>query len=187
MPRVRASRLWLRSVAPLVLAGVSLLALGCGDDSGGGGRLLSQEQAGDLQSTLSRVEQDVTERNCTGAGEQVATLESQIDSISRLNRSLRRSLRASVRRLETLVTNACDTSTETQTETTPTTPETGPTGETGTTGEEGDEQPPPDEEQQKEKQPKENKKGKVPPGQQNEGGGAGLPGESKSNGSGGQE
>ena len=184
MPRVRASRLWLRFVAPLALA-ASVLASGCGGDSDGGGRLLSQEQAGDLLSTLTQVEQDVTDRDCTGAGEGVATLESQVDSIARLNRSLRRSLRASVRRLETLVSNACEaTDTGTTTETTPTTPEPGPTGATGTTGDQGGEQPPPEEDQPQDKQPKEKKNGKVPPGQQDQGGGAGVPGESGSSGGG---
>ena len=180
MPSARASGLWSRSLALLLVAGACLLALGCGGDSSESGRLLSQEQASDLLGTLNQVEQDVADRDCTSADEQVATLGSQVDAIARLKRSLRRSLRSSVRRLETLVTSACDTTTEAPTETTPTTPETGPTGETGetgTTGEQGDEQPPPEEEQPKEKKPKENKNGKVPPGQQDEGGGAGLPGE----------
>jgi hypothetical protein len=185
MPSVRASGLWSRFLALLLLAGACLLALGCGGNSDGGGRVLSRAQASDLLGTLSKVEQDITDRNCTSASEQVATLQSQLDSISRLERSLRRSLRSSARRLETLVRSACDTSTEAPTETTPTTPETGPTGETGTTGAQGDEQPPPEQGQPKEKQPKEKKNGKVPPGQQNQGGGAGLPGESNSNGNGG--
>ena len=183
MPRVRASRLWLRTLALLLLAGACLLPLGCGGDSDGGGRLLSQEQAGDLLGTLRQVEQDVADRDCAGASEQVATLESQVGAIARLERSLRRSLRTSVRRLETLVASACEPAAEPQTETTPTTPEPAPTGTTGTEGDE--EQQPPDEEK-----PKDNKgqgpDGQGPPGQQDEGGGAGLPGESNSNGGGNQ-
>jgi hypothetical protein len=187
MPPVRASRLWLRKVALLLLAGACLLPLACGGDSDGGGRLLSQEQAGDLLGTLRQVEQDVANRDCAGASEQVATLESQIGAIARLQRSLRRSLRASVRRLETLVASACEPVTETPTETTPTTTEPDPTGPTGESGNEGDEEQPPEEEK-----PNENKgqgqgpDGQGPPGQQDEGGGAGLPGESNSNGGGSQ-
>ena len=190
MPRVRASRLWLRLVAPLVLAAASLLASGCGGDSDGG-RLLSKEQAGNLLSTLTQVEQNVTERDCTGATEQVATLDSQVDAIARLGRTLRRSLRASVRRLETLVSDACEPAAAPP-ETTPTTPE------PGTTGEEGEE-PPPDvkqkaeEEKRKEEEAKRKEEEKQKEGTGNEfrgqggqGGGAGLPGESDPNGGGSQ-
>jgi hypothetical protein len=186
MPRVRASRLWRRSVAPLLVAGLvagACLIVACGSESGGG-RLLSAEQASDLRSTLTKVEQDVADRDCTGAAQEVSTLQSQLDSISRLDRSLRRSLRASVRRLETLVSDACDTTTAAPTETTPTTPDEGPTGTTGTTGSEGDEEPPPDEEKPKKDKPNKGEDGQTPPGQENQGGGAGLPGESNSNGSG---
>jgi hypothetical protein len=183
MPPVRASGLWLRSLALLLLAGACLLALGCGGGDSDGGRLLSREQAGDLLGTLSQVEQDVSDRNCESASQQVATLDSQVDAIARLDRSLRRSLRASVRRLETLVSDACAPVEEAPTETTPTTPEPGPTG---ATGDEGDEQQSPEEEQPKEKKPKDENgqgpNGQGPPGQLDEGGGAGLPDESKSDG-----
>ena len=186
MPRVRASRLWRRSVAPLLVAGLlaaACLIAACGDDSGGG-RLLSSGQASDLRSTLSKVEQDVADRDCTGAGQEISTLQSQLASISRLDSSLRRSLRASVRRLETLVSDSCDTTTTAPPETTPTTPDEGPTGATGTTGSEGDQEPPPDEKKPKKDKSNQGQDGQTPPGHQNEGGGAGLPGESNSNGSG---
>ena len=120
MPRVRASRLWRRSVAPLLVAGLlagACLIAACGGDSGGG-RLLSSGQASDLRSTLSKVEQDVADGDCTAADQEVSTLQSQLDSISRLDRSLRQSLRASVRRLETLVSDSCDATTTAPTETT---------------------------------------------------------------------
>src|SRR5687767_14869912 len=125
MPRVRASRLWLRSVARLLVAGLlagACLITACGSDSGSG-RLLSAEQASDLRGTLSKVQEDVAARDCTGAAQEVSTLQSQLGSIARLDRELRRSLRASVRRLETLVSNACETTVTEPTETTPTTPE----------------------------------------------------------------
>ena len=173
-------------MAPLLVAGLlagACLIAACGGDSGGG-RLLSSGQASDLSSTLSKVEQDVADGDCTAADQEVSTLQSQLDSISRLDRSLRQSLRASVRRLETLVSNSCDTTTTAPPETTPTTPDEGPTGATGTTGSEGDQEPPPDEKKPKKDKPNKGKDGQTPPGQQNEGGGAGLPGESNSNGSG---
>jgi hypothetical protein len=125
-----------RALLGLVAAG--LLASGCGDDSGDG-RVLSRKQASDLRGTLSQVEQSLAAKNCTGAEQQVAAFREEVDSIHRLDRDLRSALRASTRRLETLVSGDCETETTTppETETTPTTPEEGTTGTTGATGEEG--------------------------------------------------
>jgi hypothetical protein len=176
-----------RSQAPRILSlglvAVSLLAAGCGSDSGGG-RLLSRQQASDLRAKLTQVEQDVAAKDCTGAGQEVAALQGEIDSIRRLDRKLRSALRASARRLETLVSANCETTTTptTTTPTTPTTPDEGVTGATGTTGSQGDNQ-------KKPKKPKKKEK-KVPPGQDeqppsdqgNGGGGAVAPGEQNPDG-----
>jgi TolA-binding protein len=173
MLHVRASRLRLPFVPFLLLAAICLLAVGCGDSKQG--RLLSTKQASELRGTLSQVQQDVAASNCTGAEQQVAALQDQIDGIRRLDGDLRSALRSSTRRLETLVSEKCQatTTTPTTTETTPTTPDEGTTGATGPTGDEG-------KKPKKEKKPKE-----TPPGQQGGGGGAGLPGESNPNGNGG--
>jgi TolA-binding protein len=179
MPLLRASRLRLPFGPLLVLAATALLAAGCGDSSHG--RLLSTNQASDLRATLSEVQQDVAAENCTGAKERVAALEAQIDGIRRLDRNLRSALRSSTRRLETLVSAKCQpaptTTTQTQTETTPTTPDEGASGATGATGEQG-------KKPKKEKVPPGQEK-KIPPDQKGGGGGAGVPGESNSNGNGG--
>jgi hypothetical protein len=182
---LRASRLGPLPAPLLALAAAVAFAGGCGDDSGEGS-LLSQRQASELRGTLNEVEQDVAAENCSGAAEQVAALESQIDSIRRLDRDLRRALRSSARRLETLVSDTCETETTPSvgtTETT-TTPE---EGTTGATGAEGEKKP------KENKKPKKEKPPKTPPGQGEEtppdegngGGGAGVPGESDSDADGG--
>jgi hypothetical protein len=170
-----------------LLTGAVIVALlagaGCGGDSGDG-RLLTNGEASELRGTLRQVEQEVADGDCTSAAQDVAKLQGQIDSIRRLDRKLRRALRSSARRLETLVSTDCETpTTTTPTETTPTTPEegtTGATGATGTTGEEGK-----SEKKEKEKE----KEKKVPPGQEKKRsgesggeGGAVLPGEDTSGG-----
>jgi hypothetical protein len=182
MLHVPASRLRLRFAPLLVIPALCVLVTGCGNSSPKG-KLLSQRQASDLRGTLSQVEQDVTAKDCTAASERVAALQQQIDGINRLDSNLRSSLRGSVRRLETLVTDSCQTTTTTPTQTTPTTPDTGTTGATGTTGPEGKKKA------KKVKPPKEaptppGQGGQTPPGQKNGGGGAGVPGESNSNGNG---
>jgi hypothetical protein len=167
-----------RKVLSLLLVFAGLAAASCGSDPSNG-RLLSNRNAGQLRATLNQIEQKVSAGNCSGAGEQVAALEGQIDSIRRLDRKLRSALRASARRLDALVSADCQTpTTTTPTETTPTTPEKGTTstGATGATGEEGE--------------TKKEKKGKVPPGQQKKQssdgtggeGGSGPPGESNTDG-----
>jgi hypothetical protein len=176
---VPASRLRRQRGPLLVLAAVAVLAAGCGSDSGGG-RLLSRQQASELRGTLNQVQQDVEAKNCTGAEEQATALQDQIDSIRRLDGGLRRALRASARRLDTLVNDTCQSTTTTPTETTPTTPDEGATGATGATGTEGDQKKP--KKPKKEKPPKDES---TPPGQDGQsapggsggGGGAGLPGE----------
>ena len=108
-----------------------LAAAGCGSDSSNR-PLLSSSQAGELRATLSQIEQEVSAGNCSSAGDRVAALETQIDSIRRLDRKLRSALRTSARRLDALVSADCNTSTTTTpTQTTPTTPEQGSTGTTG--------------------------------------------------------
>jgi TolA-binding protein len=180
MPLLRASRRRLQYRPFLVLAAILLFAAGCGDSKHG--RLLSDNQASELRGTLSQVQQDVAADNCTGAEQQVAALQEQIDGIRRLDSNLRSALRSSTRRLETLVSNKCQpATTTTPTETTPTTPDEGATGTSGATGEQG-------KKPKKEKKPKETPPGQDengPPGQQGGGGGAGLPGESNPNGNGG--
>jgi hypothetical protein len=179
MLHVPASRLRPRFAPLLVLAALGLLVAGCGSSSPKG-KLLSQRQASDLRGTLSGVEQDVAAKNCTGAEQQVAALQQQIDAINRLDSNLRSALRASARRLETLVNDTCQTTTTTPTGTTPTTPDTGTTGASGATGPAGKKEKKP----KKEKPPKAGPDGQTPPGHQNGGGGAGVPGESNSNGNG---
>jgi hypothetical protein len=182
MPRPPASRLRRQLVPLLALAAVCLLATACGSSSSSG-KLLSQRQAGQLRASLNRVEQDVASKDCTGAEQEVGALQEQIDSINRLDRNLRSSLRSSVRRLETLVSDSCVAPTPAPTETTPTTPDTGTTGATGATGEEGKKEKKPKKEKPKDVKPP-GKDGQTPPGPQSEGGGAGVPGESNPNGSG---
>jgi hypothetical protein len=177
MLHVRALRL---QRAPLLaLAAFAVLAAGCGSDSGDG-KLLSQRQASELRGTLTQVEQDVDAKNCTGAEQQVAGLRDQIDSIRQLDPDLRRALRASTRRLETLVSQDCQTTPAPEVETPAPTPDEGTTGTTGPA--------------EKQKKPKKEKKdestppGKdeqIPPGESGQGGGAGVPGESNPNGGGG--
>jgi hypothetical protein len=176
MLHVPASRLRLRSTALLLLAAASVLATACGGGSSSG-KLLSTQQASELRASLSQVEQDVAAKNCSGAAERVAALKQQIDSINRLDSDLRSSLRASVRRLDTLVSDSCQTTAAAPTGTTTTTPtpDTGATGATGPTG--------------KEKHKVKKEKQSTPPGQgdqgqQNGGGGAGVPGETNPNGNG---
>jgi hypothetical protein len=172
--------------APLLLLALCLLAAGCGSSTSNG-KLLSGREASDLRASLTQVEQDVAAKDCTGATDQINKLEQQIDAINRLDGGLRSSLRSSVRRLQTLVSDACQTTASSQSQTNPDTGTTGATGATGTAGTEGKKEKKP----KQEKPPKENgtppgQGGQTPPGQQDGGGGAGVPGESNnSNGNGG--
>jgi hypothetical protein len=180
MLHVSASRLRLRSVWLPLLAAVGILATGCGSSSSNG-KLLSRQQASKLRASLTQVEQDVSAKNCTGATEQVAALQEQIDSIKRLDRDLRSSLGASVRRLDTLVSDECQTTATTPTETTPSTGDTGASGTTGAAGPEGKKEKK-QKPGKKEKHPKEGatppgKDGQTSPGNGDGGGGAGVPGE----------
>jgi hypothetical protein len=177
----RGSHSRLRRWSLLALVAAAAIPLGCGSDPGG--RLLSQKQAGELRGTLSAVEQDVAAKDCTSAADEVSTLQSEIDGIRRLDRDLRSALRASVRRLETLVEDKCQTTAPSETQTTPTTPQEGATGTTGATGPGG----PKDKKPKKEKQPKTppGQDDKTPPDEQGGGGGAGVPGETKTDAGGG--
>jgi hypothetical protein len=142
----------IRRILALTLTAGILAAAGCGGGSGDD-RLLSRQQARDLRAVLTEIEQDVSGGDCTGAAQQVAALEGQIDSIRRIDRKLRSALRGSTRRLNTLVSADCETPTTTTPTQTTTTPEEGATGATGTTGEQG------------KKPKKEKKEKKTPPGQ----------------------
>jgi hypothetical protein len=175
MLHLRAPRARPRLVTAMALALVAASIAGCGGGSSGG--RLSRASASDLRATLDQVQQDVSERNCTGATEQVAVLEQQIDDLRRVDKSLRSALRGSARRLSTLVENQCQTTTvPTQTQTTPPPPPAEPPGQ-----------------QKKDKKAKPGKGPKAPPtdttpttpgtGDQSPttpdtGGGAGIPGES---------
>jgi hypothetical protein len=182
MLRPRGCRKTRGAATLLLLAAVVLPVAGCGNGSSEG-KLLSRHQASELRVTLGQVEADVAAHNCTGASERIGSLRQQIDGINRLDRGLRSSLRASLSRLETLVGSECQTTTTTPTETAPTT-DTGASGATGPESESKKEKKP-----KKEKAPKEDstppgQDGQTPPEQQNGGGGAGVPGESQSNGTG---
>jgi hypothetical protein len=171
-----ASRRTLRPTLLLAVGAVAVILVGCGNDSSGKGRLLSAQQASELKGTLAQVEQDVAAKNCTGAAQEAAAFEQRVDQIQRLNRSLRSALRASSRRLQTLVDSNCQTAApavQTPTTTT-TTPETGTTEPSGKVKKE--KKPP------KEKKTPSGQDGQPPPGQDNGGGGAGIPGESGGDG-----
>src|SRR4029453_7596030 len=117
--RTRASL----AIALIALAGV---LAGCGDSSNDA-KLLSRSSAADMRSTLAQVQQKVSSGDCTGAQDQVALLEQQIDSLDvSVDSDLRAALVSSASRLQRLVAAKCAAST---TETVPTTP-TGPTGPT---------------------------------------------------------
>ena len=178
MPLGFASRPRRRSAPALALAAACLFAAGCGGNSSKG-NLLSQQEAGQLRASLSRIEQDVAAKNCTSAGQEISALQDQVKTIRRLDRDLRSSLRSSVKRLQTLVSDSCQATTTTQTTTTPA-PDTGASGASGTTGQQNGKQK---KQKQKEKTPP-GQGGQQPPGQQGGGGGAGLPGESNPSGSG---
>jgi hypothetical protein len=159
----------------LALAG--LLAAGCGGDSEDD-RLLTRRQANELRGTLAQVEENVAAKNCTGAEQQVAALQDQIDQVRRVDRDLRSALRSGARRLETLVSSDCETTTTPPVETTPTTPE---EGASGPTGPEGDKETP-----KKEKPPKKDEEPETDeeplPDEPDEGGGAGPPDETDPDG-----
>jgi hypothetical protein len=159
-----------------VLAVTAALFAGCGQDSGG--RKLSRESAVSLRATLDQIQQDVSAGDCTTANQEVGTLRQKVDSLSSVDRGLRRALVSSTDRLRTLVADQCETATPA-----PAAPQ---TPETGTT----DQQKPPGKDKNKKDKQKTKDKGnqppgldgQTPPGQQNDGGGAGLPGESNPGG-----
>jgi hypothetical protein len=167
----------LRRAPLLALAAAAAILAGCGNDSSGKGRLLSSQEANNLQDTLTRVQQDVAAKNCTAAGQEVAAFQQDVDSIRRLNRRLRSALRESSQRLDSLVADGCQTATapaQTQTQTTPSV--------TGATGpDKAKEKKPKSEKPPKEKPTPPGQDGQRPPGQQ-DGGGAGVPGESGGDG-----
>jgi hypothetical protein len=181
MLRVRALRsrphLSLTFLIPLAL--VAALQAGCGSGDSNSGEKLSPGTSASLQGSLNRVEQDFHAGNCTAAAQEAASLRQRVESLTQGSRRARRALASSSARLESLIADQCRPAT-----TTPTTEDqgtTGATGDQGTTGKQG-------------KKPKKEKKPKGqettppgqdeggPPGQQGNGGGAGLPGESNPNG-----
>jgi hypothetical protein len=152
---------------------------GCGSDNSGSGRKLSRATSASLQGTLDKVQADVGAGNCSEAAQEAANLRQQIDALPRAGRSLRRALASSAARLESLVADQCK-----PVSTTPTVESKGATGTTGEQGTSGEQKG------KKEKKPKPPKKPKGQPGQdegglpgqQGDGGGAGLPGESNPDG-----
>jgi hypothetical protein len=180
MLSLRASRPRVLPALLIALGAATAILVGCGNDSSGKGRLLSAQESGNLQDTLTRVQQDVAAKNCTAAGQEVTAFQQEVDSIRRLNRRLRSALRASSRRLETLVSDNCQSApaAPVQTQTTPT-----DTGTTGPSGKAKKEKKPKPEKPPKDTTPP-GQDGQPPPGQQNGGGGAGVPGESGGDGTG---
>ncbi len=182
MLSLRASRPRVLPALMIALGVTTAILIGCGNDSSGKGRLLSAQESSNLQDTLTRVQQDVAAKNCTAAAQEVTAFQQDVDSIRRLNRRLRSALRASSRRLETLVTDNCQSApaapVQTQTQTTPT-----DTGTTGPSGKVKKEKKPKSEKPPKDTTPP-GQDGQPPPGQQNGGGGAGVPGESGGDGTG---
>jgi hypothetical protein len=177
-PRPHLTQVTALALAAVLAAAGAALAVGCGGNDSGSGRKLSQAKAASLQATLDQVEQDVSARDCTSAGQETGTLREQIGSLKRVSRELRSALEASAARLQSLVENQCAATPA------PAVEPQGETGATGATGEAG-----PKANGKKKGHPKEKKaKDKVPPGeqlppdQQGNGGGAGLPGESHSGG-----
>jgi hypothetical protein len=171
-----ASRPWLLPGLLLALGAVLATLAGCGNGSSSKGNLLNARQATDLKGTLAQVEQSVATKNCTSAAQQAASFEQQIDSIQHLDRRLRSALRASSRRLQTLVADNCQSTPPpaTQTTTTPTTGDTGPTGPQGKVKKQknsGGEQAP----KQNGNPTPPGQGGQPPPGHQDGGGGAGVP------------
>ena len=124
------------AVALIALAGV---LAGCGGDSSNDAKLLSRSSAADMRATLAQVQQKVSSGDCTGAQDQVALLEQQIDSVdASVDSDLRVALVSSASRLQRLVAAKCAAA---ATDTGPT----GPTGPTDTEGTTGPEEKQPDE------------------------------------------
>jgi hypothetical protein len=120
---------------------------GCGSNDDD---LLSTASATELRSTLTRVQQNIEQGDCSGAQAEASTLQQQVTALDHVETKLKNSLAAGARRLKTLVVQKCEAPLAA----------TGPTGpaqpEEGTTGEEGDqgEQPGKAKGKNKEKNPK---------------------------------
>jgi hypothetical protein len=151
MPPVRPIRGRRRTLgAAAALALVALIA-SCGNDSSSG---LSQQRASALRSSLDRIDQRVSSRDCTGAAEQVSAFRRDVDALpSRVDRDLRDALDRSAARLETLVTDQCKPATPAPAEPAPT--EEAPTGTT--------DQQDQDKKDKKAKKPKKPKDEQTPP------------------------
>jgi hypothetical protein len=182
--RVPRSRPYLSLTFLIPLALVAALQAGCGSGNSDSGKKLSPGTSASLQGTLDRVEQDFHAGNCTAAAQEAASLRQRVESLTQGSRRTRNALASSSARLETLIADQCEPTNG------PTTNDQGTTGTTGDQGTSGDQGATGDQgkKPKKEKPPKEQKKtppGQAeggPPGQQGNGGGAGLPGESNQNG-----
>jgi hypothetical protein len=175
---VRALRLRPHLTLLTVLCLVAGVLAGCGDDSSGGPKLASAT-ADSLEASLDRIEQDVGSRDCSGASQQADTLHQQVESLSHVNRRLRRALERSTARLASLIADQCEPAAQAPTEPQATTGASGPTGEEGENKDKGN---------KKEKKPKPsedqtNPDEQVPPDTQDGGGGTTGFGESTTGGS----
>ncbi len=93
----------------------------CGNDDQG--RRLSATRASELRSTLAQVEQSVASGDCNDAAAKAQTLEQEAADLPKgVNSDLRRALRSSAQRLQTLIKQDCGA-----------TGATGPTTPAGTT------------------------------------------------------
>jgi hypothetical protein len=146
---LRAGR-WCRAALAVLLAVAAALLGACGDE--GQGRPISAGRASELRSTLSQIQQSVTDGDCAAATAQAQTLEQQAGDLPRgVDSDLRRALRGSSRRLTTLVEQKCG-ATGSSGPTGPAEPAQSTTGATGATGGEGKKNG-----KQKEKKPKKDK------------------------------
>ena len=123
----------------------------CGNDDQG--RRLSATRASELRSTLAQVEQSVASGDCNDAAAQAQTLEQEAADLPKgVNSDLRRALRSSAQRLQTLIEQDCGATGATG----PTTPVGTTTGTTTGTTADGQSDNGKDN-KQKEKKPKKDK------------------------------
>jgi hypothetical protein len=125
----------------LMLAAIAGGLAACGDRSNDA-KLLPRSSASDLRSTLAQVQQKVSSGDCSGAQDQVALLEQQIDSLNgSIDSDLTTALVSGATRLQRLVASECAAAT-TETGSAGATGPTDTGGTTGATDEQGDEESP---------------------------------------------
>lgn len=117
---LRAGRWTWRALVVLLVAAAAMLGA-CGNDDQG--RRLSATRASELRSTLAQVEQSVASGDCNDAAAKAQALEQEAADLPKgVNSDLRRALRSSAQRLQTLIEQDCGA-----------TGATGPTTPAGTT------------------------------------------------------